>query len=186
MKRIQLVIAVETDDLSQTDDPYYSWVLKAFFPSYVVSGSVSDLVIVYKFVHMGGFGKYKSTKIKNEIRSYLNSFPKGDTYVIYCLDYDNKGNDTKNRLEEIKSYCKNQGYYFVLAYPEIEHVLANARDGQSKVEAARRFRKHYPSNDSISESDIFVPLGKVGQRVGQTNFGNVIKEIIALAKQKGK
>ena len=177
-RRIQIILVVEADPISRTDAPYYSWILKNHFTRYVSSGVQSDLKIVYDFVYMGGYGNYRSSRVKREIRSFQSSFPKGDTYVVYCLDYDNKGNDTKKRLSEIEEYCASLDYSFCLSYPEIEHVLCNARNGVSKVDAVAIFKRHYPKKNEIDEASLFCERETLASKKGQTNFGRAILAIL--------
>ncbi len=177
-KRIQIVLVTETDEIGKTDDPYYTWILRNYFPEHVLKSPPNPLKIVYQFVHLGGWGNYKKESTKQSIRSYVSSFPKGDTYVVYCMDYDDTGKETKERIDEIKAYCEAMGYRLSLAYPEIEPVLKQERNGRSKVEVVRAFQRNHPKKESIDPKDIFSDLKSVTKKRGRTNFGKVIREII--------
>lgn len=183
-KRIQLAIVVETDEASMTDDPYYTWILRNHFGNYVLPNLTSPILLIYHFIHLGGWGNYQSPKTKREISAYASSFPKGDTYVIYCLDYDNKGSDTQKRIESVKTYCDDKGYFFSLAYREIEHVMKVAGKGRTKIDAVSLFKKRNPKKTEIEKRMLFSDCDSVTKEDGTTNFGTAIESIIDDIKSK--
>lgn len=177
-KKIQVVLLVETDEVAKTDDPYYTWILRNFFPDYVYPNPPDHLKIIYQFIHLGGCGNYKKKSVEQSVHSFVSSFPKGDTYIVICMDYDDAGKETKERIEEVKAYCESKGYRLSIAFPEIEPVLKQDRNGRSKADAVRTFQKKYPKKESIDPKDIFSNWDDVPLKRGRTNFGKVIQEIV--------
>lgn len=182
-RRFQLVLVVETNDISMTDDPYYSWILRNFFAEYVQQNkdghATTHVDLIFNFVHAGGWSNYNKKKVKDEIRGYKNSFYAGPTYVLYCMDYDTNSNETAERIKNIREYCESKGYFLSVAYPEIECVTFPNRGGRDKVAASRYFASHWPKKTTIKEDCIFADSDSVLARPGKTTFGTVVNQIIS-------
>lgn len=177
MTNIQLLLVVESNVIVKSDDAYFAYLMKNLYKAYLESKGKNGVHLDYKFIHMDGKGNYKSKDVTNDIRDYINEYIIGDTKVIYCFDIDNKNKDNTKFLEKAKKYCYSKGYEVVVSYKEIEDVL-NVKEGNSKRERVKYFAKHYPSISQFNISSFKVEYDKVFNLVGQTNFGNVIDNLL--------
>ena len=177
VKTIQLLFVVETNAYVRSDNAYIVWLLKKCFGTYIVPEKANELFVQYDFVYMDGKRNYFKRGVKQDIKYKISIFPLGNTYVIYCIDADTKGKDEKELISNIIEYVKENEYYLILSYREIEDVI-NAPSGGSKHERVKRFLDNYPKADSVNDNCLIYPLEKVIGNVGKTNFKLVINEII--------
>lgn len=174
----QLVLVVETNDVKKTDDRYYSWILRNFFEKYVKPDVENNLKIVFHFVHIDGWGNYNKKMTNDQIRSYQRSFCSGPTFVLFCMDHDNRKKETAKRIQAIVEHCTSKGYFLSVAYPEIENVVFPNRGGRNKAEASAYFASHQPKRDSVTQANLFADSKSVLEKPGRTTFGTVVAEII--------
>lgn len=176
-KFIQIIFVVETNKITKSDNAYITWLLKKSFSTYIDEDKSSDLFIYYEFVYMDGKPNYQKTSVRTDIKSYISTFPYGKTYVVYCVDIDTQGKDDKELIDKIYEYTKDNDYYLVASYKEIEDVLKVNVAG-SKSERVKYFLKHYPKSNSIDEKSLVIPYENIRGNIGKTNFNLVIADII--------
>ena len=178
MKDIQIIIVVETNVVTRSDDVYYSWLLKNYFTNYVSSKGYKGLRIRYKFVYMDGKTNYNSPDVQHDIMIFTKEFVLGASYVVYCFDVDTKAKKNQTFIKEVQNYCLTNNYFLSFAYPEIEIPLGVPASLGSKHDRAVHFSKNYPKKSSFPSSNFYVPVGVVPLTPGLTNFCAVIQEII--------
>ena len=182
-RRIQITFVVETNECVRSDNAYIVWMLKKSFEKYIVEEKCEELFIYYDFVYMDGKPNYCKKRVKYDIKSSKDNFVLGNKYVVYCIDIDTQGKDEKLIVESIKEFVRQNGYYLVVSYREIEDVMRINLAG-SKSERVKHFLSHYPKKDCIGEKCLSVPIEKVFGNVGKTNFNLVIEEIIRAELKK--
>ncbi|MBP5091012.1 MAG: hypothetical protein J6328_00415 [Bacilli bacterium] len=176
---IQVVLVFETSKLKRTDDAYYQWMLKNYFPNEMGHGNGCGLQILFHYAYMSGKTNYKHRETLKQINSYVKGYS-GKTFVVYCFDIDTKTKSDKEFIEGVSSWCEKSGYYVSLALPEIEAVFGYGADKGDKVCRMRLFAKRYPRKDSISKKNLFMPcsLDPDALSYGQTNFCSIIESIV--------
>lgn len=114
---IQLVICVEADRRSGTDNIYVKETLSRFY------SIKSDVNINY--VNMGGKSKYKAKDVTRRINQYKRDFKLGNTVVILCIDTDQfeKDADQKRELDDISIFAMEQGYELIWFCHDVEEVF---------------------------------------------------------------
>ena len=182
---IQVVFVVETNPFVRSDNAYIVWLLKKSFEQYIVPEKCSELLILYDFVYMDGKQNYCKRNVKNDIKDKKDSFPNGNTYIVYCIDIDTKGKDDLLLIKDIFEFTKTNGYFLIVSYKEIEDVV-KAPSGNSKHERVKRFLNNYPKKESVDERCLLIPFDVIAGQIGKTNFNLVINEIIAKEKNKKK
>ena len=178
MKEIQLILVVETNASTRSDDAYYSWLMKNFFQEYVSSVDCKNLRILYKFVYMDGKTNFDSSEVQHDIMIYRKEFVFGESVVVYCFDVDTKTKKDNKFIKKVTNYCLKNDYYLSLAHPEIEASLNIPASIGSKHDRAVYFSKHYPKKTAFNSKNFFVPMGTIPSTAGSTSFCAVIQEII--------
>ena len=102
----QIIFCVEAERHSQSDYVYISETIRRFYKS--------DPHISYKPVFMGSKSNYNSRKVVKEVNAFISGY-RGETQVIYFIDTDRKDTDyeQKREFDNIKQYCRNNGFDFV-------------------------------------------------------------------------
>ena len=177
MVEIQVLLVVETDKASKTDDAYYSYLLRVFFGQYLSLRGSPSVLIQYHFVYMGGAGNHHSPKVQSEIKGYRSLFKKGPTFVVYCFDVDRLGLKDIAAIREVVSTCKAEGSFVSLTNPEIE-TLFQLENAKNRVWCARHFTQHNPKKEKLKWDWLSASGGEVLQSRMRTNFCKVIQTII--------
>ena len=183
MKEVQIVLVFETSRLKRTDDAYYLWMLKTYFPKEVAKCSGASVGILLNYAYMDGKTNYKKRATLNQIRDYKNGYS-GKTYVVYCFDVDTKTAADLAFYKEAALWCKESGFLVSMAFPEIENIFGYGRDKGDKVCRMRLFARNYPKKNDIEKENVFVSssLEPIALTSGQTTFCSVIKAIVDEAK----
>lgn len=176
-KCANIIFVVETNVVVRSDSAYIVWLLKKSFSEYIDFSKADSLYIRYDFVYMDGKTNYKSKDIKDEIKKQLSEFPEGNTYIIYCIDIDSKGNHDKELSKKIKLYTQENKYLLIGFYKEIEDVV-HAPKGNSKSARVKLFLKKYPKKDTVDDKDLIIEYDSLIQKIGTTNFNTAIRSII--------
>ena len=133
---LQIIICVEADKRSGTDNVYVGETLRRFYEI------GNDFNINY--VNMGGKSKYKATDVTRKIKQLTKEYKLGETVVVYCIDTDNyeSNADHQKELNEIISYTKNNGYELVWFCHDVEEVfVGNSIHKDAKKTQALNFKK---------------------------------------------
>lgn len=176
-KQIQLIFVVETNEIVKSDTAYIVWLLKKTYSAFISENECDSLFITYDFVYMDGKANFNKQKISKDIRYLKYLFRHGISYVIYCIDLDNKGKDEKALTERIKDHVKKNHYYLIAFYREIEDVFHLPISG-TKKERVQFFTQHYPKKDSVDSKCLCCSINNLLGKNGYTNFNNVINKII--------
>ena len=129
----QIIVCVETNAKANTDWIYVKEAINRFYHI--------DNSIKLKAVYMGSKQKYRSAGVLRQISAAckLNS---GTNVVIYVIDTDNiESNQTQlKEFEDIKNYCRDEGYEFVFMCRCSEEVfLGKLVEDKEKTATANRF-----------------------------------------------
>lgn len=178
----QILFVVETNDLIKSDDFYYSWIIRQFYGAYVSNQGFENIRISYGFIHMDGKTNYKKKRVVDDIKTKTKMFSDGKTFIVYCIDHDNSSTLNKAFVSEVQAYCKDNGYYFVVCYREIEDVL-HVPNAPSKTMRVRLFAKKPPKRDVINKTSLSVGLTSITNKIGLTNIMLVLDEILLIIKK---
>lgn len=129
----RVLCCVETTKKANTDYQYIRETLRHFY--------VESSKITIRPIYMESKSKYNSRAVKEQIRR--ESMNAKDTNVIYFVDTDDWdiSIEDANFLEEIKTYCINNGYDFVYFCKDVEDVyLGKSVANTEKINAIRRFK----------------------------------------------
>lgn len=177
MKEIQILFVVETDSITKSDDVYYTFLMRTFFGAYLTRRNNKGLFIQYRFVYMGGSGKYRSQSVLGDIKSLTAEFASRPTYVVYCLDVDRLGHKDQSLLDTVIDWCERQGYHVSLVCPEIE-TMFHLKGSADRKTTATYFARHWPKAEDISKDRFFSSLVEAKTTRNKTNFGTVIEQIV--------
>lgn len=177
MNEIQVLLAVETNEVTKSDDIYYTYLLRTFFGGYLKRCGHNGLFIQYHFVYMNGCNNHHSVEVNRQIRIYTNDFQGRPTFVVYCFDVDRLGRKDKEKMQATIEQCTSDSSFVSLTCPEIETIfgLKNSSDREG---CAREFAKHYPKKDGIHASRFFASLEEAANTRMRSNFCTVIQEIV--------
>lgn len=145
---LQLVFIVETDTKCKSDSIYIKDTIEQFY-------QYDPAHTKFSFVYMDGKGNYSRSKVKGEIKDYVNPY-RGESVVIYCLDcddYDSKPEDLVF-FNTVKQYCANHGYEFVWFCKDIESVYLGRKIPKSKKKAESALFKGKRQIRSVSTSKL--------------------------------
>lgn len=138
---MQVIICVETNKECKSDMIYIRNTIQQFY-------KVGQADVRFTYVYMGGKGNYSTKKIDKEIKDYVKQYkvsnPKGECVVVMCFDCDDYDTDCEDAkfLEDVKEFCRSKGYYFVWFCKDIEEVyLGKCVPQKQKKESAERFAK---------------------------------------------
>ena len=113
----QLIFVVETNKDTKSDDRYINKLIKERY-------DFSSNEIKPTFVHMDGKGKYNKPSVISQINKYKKECD-GENIILYCFDTDNisANQEDRNKFNEEKNYCHQNGYYLIWFNVDIEYVL---------------------------------------------------------------
>ena len=178
MKEAQILFVVETNPYTQSDNAYYSWILKNYFGSYFSPNGQNGIRFLYEYIYMDGKTNYRSSPVRREISTRKGMFVRtGRTHVAYCFDVDNNTLPNRDFLFNAEAYCAENGYSLSLAHPEIERVMRIDK-GKTKIEKVMLFRKANPKKNEFDRKAFFTPKEEVLSHVGTTNYGLVVQNVI--------
>ena len=177
MTEVQVLLVVETDANTKTDDVYYGFLMRGFFARYLSSRGKENVLIHYDFIHMGGSGNHHSRATLSAIRSAKTLFRLGQTHVVYCFDVDRLGGKDAKALSDLVSLCQEGGAYVSLVNPEIETIF-HLQNSADRVGCARRFARNNPRIALLPQERFFATLEEVKTKRGYTNFCSIIQQII--------
>ena len=132
----QILFCVETTSKAETDKVYISETISNFY----------DLGnnIRIRFICFEGKGNYKKKDVLKRISDQTKQYKAiGPTYVIYCIDTDRYDADPSHmrELDEIKRYCKQQGYDLIWFCRDVEDVFWGEQiHKDEKTKMASKFR----------------------------------------------
>lgn len=132
------MICVEAGTQSKSDWMYIKSTIEHFYGRDNSNVKLSP-------IFMGGKGNYKTDKIRNKIRNLRKQYSVGtrtanNTYVLLAVDCDEclKKYEDSQFIEDIRKYCKDNGYEFVWFCRDIEEVYlgktVNDSDKKSMAE----------------------------------------------------
>ena len=136
---LQLIFVVESNKKSKSDWIYIKDTIDHFY-------SYGQAHTKFSPVYMNGKGNYKTKdkEIKGLVSQYYSVSKENRTEIIYCFDcddYDIKKEDV-DFLNEVRQYCKSQGYAFVWFCKDIEQVYIGRKiDNSQKTKEAVMFKK---------------------------------------------
>lgn len=127
---MQLIICVEADKRSGTDNIYIKETLDRF---YNIGFDVN-----INYINMGGKSKYKAKDVTRKINQYKRDFKLGETVVIICVDTDQFEKDInhKREFDDVSLYAAQEGYDLVWFCHDVEEVYI----GKSIVKDAKKNR----------------------------------------------
>ena len=166
MANRQVIFVVETNDKKQTDDIYIKKLINSYY-------DLTDNNITYKFVHMGGKGKYKNRSTTSKINNYVKENQKGQNIIIYCVDTDRIDKDSESVvfLEEVQKYCQHNKYEFVWFCYEIENVfLGKTISDENKVKEAISYQKR----ETIFDDKIIKNMSIMDGKQKTNNKSNLV------------
>lgn len=182
MKYFQILFVVETNDAVQTDDPYYSWIVRSFYGDYFSKQGFEDICIKFDFVHMDGKTNYSKKSVRYDINLKTQMFSDGRTFVVYCFDYDKNSAQNAAFIEEASAYCATNGYFLAVCYREIEDVL-RIPPGKSKAERVRLFTKKPYKKDAIDKKYLSFDIANLTHEFGRSNICLVIEKILDIIRR---
>lgn len=157
----RLLFCVETTKQADTD---YSYILDTIRHYYDLPRNV-----VLRPVYMESKTRYNSRAVREDIRR--QSGP-SDAGVIYCIDTDdyNVSPAAKALLDQIRDYCRANGFDFIFFCRDVEDVFHGRRiPDTEKVQAVRRFRSSRAIEAMKAES-----LEQDDYRIHCSNILNVL------------
>ena len=136
----QLIICVETNKKCQSDYLYIKSAIDYFY-------DMNRTDIRLSPVYMNGKGNYSSKKIKKRIdelsKLYKATSINNSSIVICCVDCDDYKTKPEEAifLENVKSFCNENGYHFVWFCKDIEMVfLGDSIPDSKKKSSANMFK----------------------------------------------
>lgn len=129
----RILCCVETTRQADTDYQYIRETIRHFY--------VESSKIVIRPIYMESKSRYNSRAVQEQIRKQkMNS---KDTSIIYFVDTDDwdLSADDEKLLEQIREYCKKNGYEFVFFCKDVEDVYLGGRiSNTEKISAIKRFK----------------------------------------------
>lgn len=162
---LQLIIVVETNEITKSDWIYIKDTLDHFYVD--ERGRVK-----YTPIYMEG--NYKKERVKKQIQSaikkYKNECAERQSKVIYCIDCDDYDSSPADEriMREIAQYCTDNKYELVWFCKDIERVyLGNRVEVNKKGKEAKRFK----ANKLIKSID----ASKLSSNCFGANRSNILK-----------
>ncbi len=134
---LQIIICVEADKRSRTDNNYINQTLRHYYEI------TNDININY--INMGGKSKYNSREVSKKINELSSDYKLGETSVVYCIDTDSfeTNNTQKKELDDITAFAEKNGYDLVLFCHDVEEVYWGQHvHDDNKKDTAVRFVKN--------------------------------------------
>lgn len=115
----QFIFVVEADEKCRSDWNYIKATIERFY-------TYDPAHVKLKPVYMAGKNNYRNKKkeVNTLMRKYKGNTEKNQSIVIYCFDcdeYDTRKEDSLF-LEEARTFCEKNGYYFVWFCKDVERV----------------------------------------------------------------
>lgn len=176
IKELKVYFVVETDAATKTDDAYYTWILKNFYPEITSAKGLNGIRLSFDFIHMNGKMNYRSRKIDEKIKSFKR-MRKENIYFVFCFDLDSTSNQDKNFLKNVDAFCRERDYFLIMSYREIESVLKVKHKTLSKSDRVKEFNRKQPKKDTINVRDLRVKISDLGKIDGESNICLVIDEL---------
>ncbi len=132
----QVLFCVETTKSANVDYRYITAVINRFY-------DLSDKKSSYKPIYLESKTKYKEKSKLKDIEYRKRNY-KGETIVVYCIDYDDSdiNADTKSLFDTIQAYCNKNNYEFVFFKRDVEDVfLGKCVGNHEKVKEANAFMR---------------------------------------------
>lgn len=158
---IQLILCMETNKKSATDDVYILELIRHIY-------QLNNQTKISR-IYMGTKTKYKAKNVLQEIKAKTKTYISGETRVIYCIDTDDHEKNAKHKREliEISRFCQQNGYDLVWFCHDVEDVFLGERIADSrKVSEAGAFKR----KGLIKE----IPLDRLSGSVEIVHTSNIL------------
>ena len=170
----QIVLCVEADCRSATDNIYIKNTIKRFYHF--------GKDIRLSFVNMNGKTNYMANKVLKEVRQYISDYKNGPTTVIYCIDLDRyDSNPNQAGINSgIEDFLRLNKYELIWFCRDIEEVyLGQSADKSEKTKLALEFAK----KEAIRTVDE-QKLKRTAVKRGSSNILNVLDKHLVRKEKK--
>lgn len=168
----QFIFAVETNEISQTDRVYISYLLKSLYGVYFSNND--KYAYKYSFVYMNGKRNFNKNSTIREINKLKNLYP-SESVVIYVIDTDNPTKDNIKFNEEILKFCEYYKYEIIYFSYKIEDIFYPKEKNIDKMRLKRIFAANQPKIETIKSKmtqKLFV------NKKANSNFITVMDSVI--------
>ena len=168
----QFIFVVETNQISQTDRVYISYLLKNLYGKYFSNND--EYAYKYSFVYMNGKRNFNKANTLKEIKKLRNEYH-SESIVIYVIDTDNPTKDNIEFNDEILKFCEYNKYELIYFSYKIEDIFYPKEKCIDKIRLTKTFAANQPKIEPL--------ISKLTQKFfinkkGASNFKTVMDSII--------
>ena len=168
----QLILCVETNARSATDDIYIKQTINRFYDN------EGEKAVKLQWVHLDMKSKYKDKEKLKDIRHFIDMNKEGENVVIYFIDTDLfqiKPEDLDMNMQ-IERFCADNHYELVWMCRDVEEVYwgQSVSDGKKKVQEAAKFVRNHMI-DSVDEKNLDVKCSFLGDSYPIKRKSNILR-----------